>query len=212
MERTAFLAGRATIATLAFTAIAIEPSNSRADDSRAASQTQAIAQVGKPQRPPPAQKFDNAEIETQRLTATAQPEESQVAPETEGRAVEGNVIQRNVMFVTNDSGGLLADYAVRVAEARKSKTNVVISGRCQSACTIYTALVPDRLACAMPGTTLEFHKARDRVGLSTEALDELFLGFLSDDVSQYITRHGGLPASGFKVVAAARFVPPCVRP
>jgi hypothetical protein len=154
----------------------------------------------------------NADVATQWGKARAQPDQTQAPPETDGRAVEGNIAPRGVVFVTNDTGGLIADYAVRVAEARKSKTNVVISGRCQSACTIYTALVPDRLACASPGTTLEFHKPRNREGQSTDALDKLFLGFLSDEVKQYIATHGGLPATGFKVVAAERFVPPCVRP
>jgi hypothetical protein len=119
-------------------------------------------------------------------------------------------IDGGVIFSGNDTGGLVADYAVRVAEARKFRTHVVISGRCQSACTIYTALVPDNLACALPGATLEFHKPRNRDGQWTPALDKLFLGFLSEGVRQHITLHGGLPASGFRVVAAALFVPPCV--
>jgi hypothetical protein len=163
-----------------------------------------------------------ANIAMQWMTMTAQSDRArsnrtqsdrtQASPETDGRAVEGNVTERGVIFVSNDTGGLVAEYAVRVAEARKSKTHVVISGRCQSACTIYTALVPDRLACATPGTTLEFHKPRNREGQSTDALDELFLSFLPDELSQYITENGGLPASGFRVVAASRFVPPCVLP
>lgn len=55
-------------------------------------------------------------------------------------------------------GGDIEFFLGSIRLFRESKVKVALEGACASACTLYTALLPDGLVCAAPGTKLVFHE------------------------------------------------------
>ncbi len=64
--------------------------------------------------------------------------------------------KRNVLNIRADRGGELIRYMRRVKRASEQKTNVRVSGNCDSACTLFLAL-PRKQICVLPGATFRFH-------------------------------------------------------
>lgn len=60
--------------------------------------------------------------------------------------------------VRNDFGGSVVQYAQTVNRIRRRGAVVEISGRCDSACTLYLALSPSQL-CVHSGASFGFHRA-----------------------------------------------------
>ena len=63
-----------------------------------------------------------------------------------------------VVTIDADYGGIVADFARRIADYRRHHVRVRIMGECASACTLVTSLRPDRV-CIGPQAVLEFHQA-----------------------------------------------------
>lgn len=63
---------------------------------------------------------------------------------------------RPTKIVRNDPGGLISTYAFRVGQLQKHDGKVRISGKCQSACTLYLAL-PRKDVCITPNAQFGFH-------------------------------------------------------
>src|SRR5690242_7061782 len=61
--------------------------------------------------------------------------------------------------IYDDPGGFLPDYAYRFSLAAKSGDQIVIAGRCGSACTLVLRYVPRDQVCFIPGGSLQFHEA-----------------------------------------------------
>ena len=61
--------------------------------------------------------------------------------------------------IENDTGGLLGDYILRFSNVNRSGEQVVIDGRCYSACTTVIGLVPTKRICVTPRAILGFHAA-----------------------------------------------------
>ena len=59
--------------------------------------------------------------------------------------------------ISNDRGGHVIVYALKVAKLRQSGEQVRITGRCDSACTVYLGL-PAGQICVTPGAFFGFHK------------------------------------------------------
>jgi hypothetical protein len=57
--------------------------------------------------------------------------------------------------IGNDSGGVLIEYALRVAKANERGRRIEFHGRCGSACTLYLSLPKERL-CVGKGALLPF--------------------------------------------------------
>lgn len=60
--------------------------------------------------------------------------------------------------ITNDTGGFLPDYAARYSRMASNGDNLVIGGRCASACTMALIYMPREKVCALPGAKLQFHR------------------------------------------------------
>lgn len=63
-----------------------------------------------------------------------------------------------VVVISRDYGGVMVDFAARVAQYKGRKVRVRIEGECASACTLVLALPPDRV-CVGPNAALEFHQS-----------------------------------------------------
>jgi hypothetical protein len=56
-------------------------------------------------------------------------------------------------------GGPLGDYILRFSNVSRSGEQIVIDGRCYSACTTVIGLVPTKRICVTPRAVLGFHAA-----------------------------------------------------
>ena len=61
--------------------------------------------------------------------------------------------------IEDDLGGPLGDYILRFSNASRSGEQVIIDGRCYSACTTVIGLVPRKNICVTPRAVLGFHAA-----------------------------------------------------
>lgn len=70
----------------------------------------------------------------------------------------GNNANPALLVVHSDNGGHVVEYARTVSKVRSQGTKVQITGRCDSACTLYLALPPEQ-TCISPGASFGFHRA-----------------------------------------------------
>jgi hypothetical protein len=98
--------------------------------------------------------------------------------------------------IAGDMGGPIGDYLLMFAAIRDSGEQVMIDGRCFSACTLVTALVPKDKICITERAMLGFHagwfenKAGERVisPTGTRVLYEMYPPMIRN----WISRRGGL--------------------
>ena len=98
--------------------------------------------------------------------------------------------------IAEDMGGSLGDYLLMFADMRDSGERVMIDGRCFSACTLVTALIPKDKICITERAALGFHagwfenKAGQRVTspTGTKVLYEMY----PPVIRRWIARQGGL--------------------
>jgi hypothetical protein len=98
--------------------------------------------------------------------------------------------------ITDDRGGMIGAYWSRYVAARDSKEQVIIDGRCSSACTLVLGLVPPRRICVTKNAVLGFHAAwrPGFLGLhvANEPATRTLLSFYPLPIRQWIARNGGL--------------------
>jgi hypothetical protein len=106
----------------------------------------------------------------------------------------------NAVFrIEDDMGGRLGDYIQKFSAIRRSGERVIIDGRCYSACTLVTGMVPRRNICVTARATLGFHTAHSSYGwgssgadyAATRTLYNLYPGY----IKAWLNQHGGLRAS-----------------
>lgn len=66
--------------------------------------------------------------------------------------------QWNVVYINNDVGGDVNQFIAKYDSLRAVGTRVVLSGYCNSACTMVLSL-PRNQVCVQPGAVLGFHAA-----------------------------------------------------
>lgn len=94
--------------------------------------------------------------------------------------------------ITNDPGGRLDEYVVKVERAFASGERIVIDGSCRSACTLYLLLPRDQI-CATPRGTFVFHSAVDsQFGLPMPEKNDALLKAYPPKVRYYVLERGGL--------------------
>src|SRR5260370_17657816 len=98
--------------------------------------------------------------------------------------------------ISNDPGGQLGPYLQRLAALRSSGEQVVIDGRCLSACTMVLGIIPRGHICVTPRAQLGFHAAwrPDETGHQVTSRDgtQLLMDNYPQQVREWIARHGGL--------------------
>ena len=112
--------------------------------------------------------------------------------------------------VRHDLGGNVVTYARTVSQIRIDRRPVRISGRCDSACTMYLALPPSQV-CIEPGASFGFHKAfgstRDMNAWGTRYLHKSYPAW----VQSWLAQRGGLARNLKRMpyAHAARHLPRC---
>ncbi len=86
-----------------------------------------------------------------------------------------------VVVVADDDGGMVRDFAARVADYRRHRIVVRVMGSCASACTMVAAV--DRL-CVGPNARMQFHQA-----FLVDPLDPNSTSIRAEDGTQLLMRH-----------------------
>jgi len=98
--------------------------------------------------------------------------------------------------ISGDPGGQLGPYLQRFAALRSSGEQVVIDGRCLSACTMVLGVIPRDHICVTPRAQLGFHAAwrPDEAGRQVTSRDgtQLLMDNYPQQIRDWIARRGGL--------------------
>lgn len=98
--------------------------------------------------------------------------------------------------ITDDRGGNIGAYWSRYIAARDSNEQVIIDGKCSSACTLVLGIVPARRICVTRNAVLGFHAAwrPGFLGLhvANEPATRTLMSFYPPPIRQWIVRNGGL--------------------
>jgi hypothetical protein len=98
--------------------------------------------------------------------------------------------------ITDDRGGNIGAYWSRYIAARDSNEQVIIDGKCSSACTLVLGIVPPRRICVTKNAVLGFHAAwrPGFLGLhvANEPATRTLMSFYPPAIRQWIARNGGL--------------------
>jgi hypothetical protein len=93
--------------------------------------------------------------------------------------------------ISNNSGGRILSYAIKVTELKRSGTLVRFSGRCDSACTLYLGL-PTNQTCVSPGAYFRFHSPSAGSQRSARMAQVYMMGKYPGWVRNWIARNNGL--------------------
>src|ERR1700686_3733152 len=99
------------------------------------------------------------------------------------------------IWITGDIGGTILDYAERFRHAREAGEQVIIDGKCLSACTMVIGMIPRGRVCATPNAVLGFHAAFRRTSdggmvASTDATKFMFNAYPAEG-RKWINQRGG---------------------
>lgn len=120
-------------------------------------------------------------------TAEAAPEASHV---NFGSQAAGREF-RDAVEIRNDSGGLVAEYALRLYEMTEARRKVKFVGGCDSACTLFLAL-PTEQTCIVEGTYFRFHAPSAPSASATAAVAAYMMRKYPKWVRAWIVEQGGL--------------------
>src|ERR1700680_3080210 len=96
--------------------------------------------------------------------------------------------------ISDDPGGQLGPYLQKLAVLRSSGEQVVIDGKCLSACTMVLGVIPRDHICVTSKAQLGFHSAwRPEAGRQVTSLEgtQLLMDNYPEQVREWIARRGG---------------------
>lgn len=103
---------------------------------------------------------------------------------------------RATLRITDDHGGKIGVYWSRYMAARDAGEQVIIDGKCSSACTLVLGIVPPRRICVTKNAVLGFHAAwrPGFLGLhvANAPATRTLMSFYPPPIRQWIARNGGL--------------------
>ena len=117
--------------------------------------------------------------------AASEPNQSNARIQSAGRRIHG------ALEITEDSGGLVAEYALRLYEMEEAKQKVEFVGRCDSACTLFLAL-PVEQTCITEGAYFRFHAPSAPAASSAAAVARYLMRKYPHWVRAWIVSQGGL--------------------
>jgi len=97
----------------------------------------------------------------------------------------------DVVTISNDRGGYVIDYIMRVVELRDSKRAVRFAGRCDSACTLLLGLPKDQ-TCLAPGAYFRFHAPSASSTVDAQLIERVMMSKYPNWVRLWIRNRGGL--------------------
>ena len=118
----------------------------------------------------------------------------------------------NSVSITNNGGGVVVQYALKVAEYRDAGTLVKFSGRCDSSCTLFLNL-PQQQTCISPGAYFRFHSPSGINARAIRVAQSFMMKKYPGWVRNWISGQGGLSKRLIKMdyAYASRFIASCDR-
>ncbi len=101
---------------------------------------------------------------------------------------------RPAVEIRDDSGGNVAEYALRLYEFQATKRQVRFIGRCDSACTLFLAL-PSRETCITDGAYFRFHAPSAPSARAATQVEDYMMHKYPKWVRAWIVAQGGLTNS-----------------
>ena len=98
---------------------------------------------------------------------------------------------RDAVEIGNDSGGFVAEYAIRLYEMRETRERVRFVGVCDSACTLFLAL-PAEQTCITQGAYFRFHAPSAPSASAAAAVAGYMMRKYPQWVRAWIDAQGGL--------------------
>jgi hypothetical protein len=99
--------------------------------------------------------------------------------------------QKSIVKISNDRGGYVIQYVMRLQKLRQAGIPVQFAGRCLSACTLYLAL-PKSQTCISPRASFGFHAAYGAGPKGNRIATSYMLNKYPSWVRNWISNHGGL--------------------
>ena len=99
--------------------------------------------------------------------------------------------QPSSVFVANNSGGNIANFAVEAAGYRSAGTHLKFTGRCDSACTLFLGL-PSEQTCVSVGAYFRFHSPTASSSRSEHLAQNYLMRSYPGWVRSWIAQHHGL--------------------
>jgi hypothetical protein len=93
--------------------------------------------------------------------------------------------------IRGDKGGEVVTYAQKVKQIEREGTPVRISGKCESACTLYLSLPADQI-CITPGASFSFHKPYGSSRRVNRSAANMMVGEYPFWVQDWLAFKGGL--------------------
>jgi hypothetical protein len=93
--------------------------------------------------------------------------------------------------IRGDKGGEVVSYALKVKRIEREGTPIRISGKCQSACTLYLSLPRDQI-CITPGASFSFHKPYGSSRRVNRSAAKMMVGQYPYWVQDWLAFKGGL--------------------
>jgi hypothetical protein len=93
--------------------------------------------------------------------------------------------------VRADKGGEVVTYALKVKRIERDGTPVRISGKCESACTLYLSLPQDQI-CITPAASFSFHKPYGSSQEINRSTAQMMVQQYPDWVQAWLESNGGL--------------------
>jgi hypothetical protein len=131
-------------------------------------------------------------------------------PLTMSLAVAHDTAQPKSVDIHDENGGAIIDYAMRLAEYREGDVKVRITGRCDSACTLFLSL-PTRQLCISENAYFRFHAPIDDENKIDPVAIELMMRKYPEWVKTWIAERDGLDSRLLTMTSeqARPHVPPC---
>jgi len=111
-------------------------------------------------------------------------------------ALLGSAGASATLRITDDRGGNIGAYWSRYVAARDADEQVIIDGKCSSACTLVLGIVPPRRICVTKNAVLGFHAAwrPNFLGfhVTNEPATRTLMSYYPPPIRQWIARNGGL--------------------
>ena len=117
--------------------------------------------------------------------AASEPDQSDARTQSADRRVHAPV------EIKDDSGGFVAEYALRLYEMGETKQKVEFVGRCDSACTLFLAL-PAHQTCITEGAYFRFHAPSAPAASTAAAVAGYLMRKYPKWVRAWIVAQGGL--------------------
>jgi hypothetical protein len=112
--------------------------------------------------------------------------------------------------ISNNSGGVIVLFALKVAKYRDAGTLVKFSGRCDSACTLFLSL-PKQQTCINSGANFVFHAPSAKSLRAERGARTFLMAQYPAWVRSWIQGKGGLSNQLLKLdyAYASQFIPSC---